>query len=116
MRAAAFVATISLLAGCFPHDAHKRTIVQLVEGGTLGIGIGMQYFANTSADCDQMVQMGKPPSSCSGASQTLGTVGVALIIAGLVGFIATVSTAEDDSANQGSGSGSGSATTTATAR
>jgi len=116
MRAVAFVAIISLLAGCFPHDAHKRTIVQLIEGGTLGIGVGMQYFANTQADCDQMVQMGKPPSSCSGTSQALGSVGVALIIAGLVGFVATVSTAEDDSDNQGSGSGSGSAAATAAAR
>ena len=111
MRAAAFVAIISLLGACFPHDAHKRTIAQLIEGGTLGIGVGMQYFANTQADCDQMVQMGQPPSSCSGASQALGSIGVGFILAGLVGFIATVSSAEDDSANQGSGSGS--ATTTA---
>jgi hypothetical protein len=106
MRAVALVAAFSLLGGCFPHDAHKRTIAQLIEGGTLGVGIGMEYFANTEADCDQMRQMGQPVGSCSGVSQAIGSVGVGLILAGLVGFIATISSAEDDSANQGSGSGS----------
>ena len=106
MRAVALVAILSLLGGCFPHDAHKRLIAQVIEGGTLGVGVGMQYFANTQADCDLMVQMGAPASKCSGAGQTLGSVGVVLILAGLVGFIATVSTAEDDAANQGSGSAS----------
>ncbi|HSN26550.1 MAG TPA: hypothetical protein VLT45_09695 [Kofleriaceae bacterium] len=103
MRAVAVALILSLLAGCFPHDAHKRTIAQLVEGGTLGIGIGMEYFANTSADCDQMRQMGGPVATCDTTRQAIGSVGVALILAGLVGFIATISTAEDDSAN-GSGS------------
>jgi hypothetical protein len=109
MRAVALVAIISLAGGCFPHDAHKRTIAQLIEGGTFGVGVGMQYFANTQADCDQMKQTGQPSMSCTGASQAIGSVGVGLILAGLVGFIATVSTAEDDSANAGSGSGSAAA-------
>jgi hypothetical protein len=104
MRAVTLLACASLL-GCFPHDAHKRTISQIVEGATLGVGIGMQYFANTQADCDQMKQMGVG-GDCSGVGQALGSIGVAFILAGLTGFIVTVSTAEDDSANQGSGSGS----------
>lgn len=105
MRAVALTVIIAMLAGCFPHDAHKRTIVQLIEGGTLGVGIGMEYFANTTADCDQMTQMGGPSVKCDTTRQTIGSVGVALILAGLVGFISTISTAEDDSDN-----GSGSAT------
>ena len=103
MRAVALLVSISLL-GCFPHDAHKRTIAQLVEGGTLGLGVGMEYFANSQADCDQMMQTGG--GKCSGVGQTLGSLGVALILGGLVGFVVTVSGAEDDSANAGSGSGS----------
>ncbi len=105
MRAVAVVVILSLLAGCFPHNAHKRTIAQLVEGGVLGVGIGMEYFANTSADCDQMKQSGGPVATCDTTRQAIGSVGVALILAGLVGFIATISSAEDDSEN-----GSGSAT------
>ena len=105
MRAVAVVLIVSLLAGCFPHNAHKRTISQLIEGGTLGVGIGMEYFANTSADCDLATQMGGPATKCDSTRQAIGSVGVVLILAGLVGFIATISTAEDDADN-----GSGSAT------
>ncbi|MBV8759592.1 MAG: hypothetical protein JO257_20050 [Deltaproteobacteria bacterium] len=105
MRAVAVALIVSMLAGCFPHDAHRRTIAQLIEGGTLGVGIGMEYFANTSADCDQMMQTGGPSVKCDSTRQAIGSVGVVLILAGLVGFISTISTAEDDSDN-----GSGSAT------
>lgn len=106
MRAVALLVIASLL-GCFPHDAHKRTIAQLVEGGTLAAGIGMEYFANTSADCDLTKQMnGGVGGSCGGVSQTIGSVGVGLILAGLVGFIVTISGAQDDADNVGSGSGS----------
>lgn len=106
MRAVALLACLQLL-GCFPHDAHRRTIAQIVEGATLGAGIGMEYFANTEADCDQMRQM-NATATCSGFGKAIGSVGVGLILAGLVGFIVTVSSAEDDAANQGSGSGTGS--------
>ena len=66
MRAVALL-VIASLVGCFPHNAHKRTIAQLVEGGVLASGIGMEYFANTSADCDQARQMtGGVGGSCTG--------------------------------------------------
>jgi hypothetical protein len=109
MRAIALL-VIACLLGCFPHDAHKRTLAELVEGGTLGVGVGMQYFANTEADCDQQKQMSGSVGggSCSGFSQSIGSVGVGLILAGLVGFIVTVSDTQDDAANAGSGSGSAS--------
>lgn len=102
MRAVALLASLQLL-GCFPHDAHKRTIAQLVEGGTLAAGVGMEYFSNTQADCDLMKQEGMG-GDCSGVGKSLGSIGVGFILAGLVGFIVTVSSAEDDAANQGSGS------------
>jgi hypothetical protein len=105
MRIVALLASLQLI-GCFPHDAHKRTISQIVEGATLGAGIGMEYFANTQADCDLMKQEGMS-GECSGFGKSIGSVGVGFILAGLVGFIVTVSSAEDDAANQGSGSGSG---------
>ncbi len=108
MRAVALLVSASLLAGCFPHDAHKRTISQIVEGGVIATGVGMEYFANTQADCDQSKQMtgGLGGTACTGAGQAIGSVGVALILAGLVGFIVTISGAEDDADNAGSGSGS----------
>jgi len=107
MRAVALLVIASLL-GCFPHNAHKRTIAQLVEGGVLVSGIGMEYFANTQADCDQSTQMtgGVAGTKCGGLSQSIGSVGVGLILAGLVGFVVTISGAEDDAENVGSGSGS----------
>jgi hypothetical protein len=107
MRAVALLVITTQLAGCFPHNAHKRTIAQLVEGGVLATGIGMEYFANTTADCDQMKQeTGNLNTSCSGVTQSIGSVGVGLILAGLVGFIVTISGAQDDADNAGSGSGS----------
>ena len=105
MRAVTLVAILSLLGGCFPHDAHKRTIAQLVEGGTLVAGVGMGYFANSQADCDQEKQMRMPPSKCGGFAQTMDSISVAFILAGLVGFIATITTAEDASAHPDSDRG-----------
>jgi hypothetical protein len=104
MRAVALLASLQLI-GCFPHDAHKRTLAQLVEGGTLAAGIGMEYFSNNQADCDLMKQEGTS-GNCGGFGRSLDSIGMGFILAGLVGFIVTISSAEDDAANQGSGSGS----------
>lgn len=109
------------LAGCFPHDPHKRTIAKLAEGGALVTGIGISAFANTGADCDNNANMpGSDPSDCRTNAKWLSTLGVALILAGLLGFVATVSTAEDEDKTSakaitvpdGAGSGSGSAAPT----
>ena len=98
MRAAAALLSISLLMfGCFPHDAHNRTIAQLIEGGSIAAGIGVEAFVSTGADCDSMGIPGQPVDvNCHNRSSTWGGVGVALMLAGLLGFIATISTAEDD--------------------
>lgn len=128
MRAAvAFLLTVTMtLAGCFPHDPHKRTIAKVTEGGALVAGIAISAFANTGADCDSMNKPGQDPSSCRSKAQVLSTIGVSLILAGLLGFVATVSTAEDedktsattttipDTKSEGSGVGSAATTTTTT--
>src|SRR5512140_1848259 len=96
MRSAvALLLAISML-GCFPHDAHKRTLAQLVEGGAVVGGIALEAVLSTGADCDTMTKIGAPPdSNCHTKSTALGDVGVALILGGLLAFVATISTAEE---------------------
>lgn len=124
MRAAvAFLLTVTMtLAGCFPHDPHKQTIAKVSEGGALIAGIAISAFANTNADCDAMNKStGANLDDCKSKAQILSTIGVSLILAGLLGFVATISTAEDDAkpapvitTDSGSGSGSGAPATTPT--
>jgi hypothetical protein len=97
MRAAAVVLSLSLF-GCFPHDAHKRTLAQYVEGGSIVAGIGVEFLVNTGADCDQMRMAGITNASCHTRAEVLGDIGVALILAGLMGFTATMATAEEEKA------------------
>ncbi|HTR52632.1 MAG TPA: hypothetical protein VMJ10_18080 [Kofleriaceae bacterium] len=100
-RAVAVVLAMSLLlAGCFPHNKKARMYAQLAEGGSIAAGIGMEYFV--SGDCDTTPNPGMPTatSSCHSHAQILGDVGVALILAGLLGFVATISTAEDEEDNK----------------
>ena len=54
---------------------------------------------------DLMKQEGMT-GNCGGIGRSLDSIGMGLILAGLVGFIVTISSGEDDAANQGSGSGS----------
>jgi hypothetical protein len=97
MRAVAAVLCVSLL-GCFPHSAKKRTYAQLAEGGALVAGIGINFLINSGADCDQMGMPGTvdPNADCHTKANVLGDVGFGLILGGLVGFIATISTAQDN--------------------
>jgi hypothetical protein len=83
-----------LLVGCFPNNAQHRTYAKYAEGGTLVAGLVVSYFANTGADCDSMRMVNE---DCRTHAKWISGVGVGLILAGLLGFIATVSTAEDDS-------------------
>lgn len=84
------------LAACFPNSAKKRTYAKIAEGGALAGGIGLLYFSNTGADCDSMRGIGEDTGGCRQNAQILGTVGLSLVIAGLAGFIATVSTSPED--------------------
>jgi hypothetical protein len=99
MRAVALLTSLSLLGagGCFPHDPHARTIAKLSEGGAIAVGIGLLALAGTGADCDAMT-MGALGSndSCHTKATVLSDIGLALLLGGLSGFIATVSTAEED--------------------
>lgn len=101
MRAiAATVLSLSVLsAGCFPHNAKKRTIAQLGEGGFIVGGIVILAVSNTSADCDVKAKAGEDTSACKDRATLISNIGFGLLLAGLVGFIATVTTAEDDSDN-----------------
>ena len=95
----AFVAlllTVSL-AACFPNSAKHRTYAKLGEGAAVAAGIAILYTVNTGADCDEMRSVAdETSSSCRGSAQVLGGVGLGLILAGLAGFIATVSTSPED--------------------
>lgn len=99
MRAAvALLVSLSLFAGaCFPNNKRHQMYAKLAEGGAIVAGIGMLYVVNSGADCDMMsAPGGQPDDDCKSKASVLGTVGLGLILIGLVGFIATVSTSEDD--------------------
>jgi hypothetical protein len=91
--AVALLVSVSLL-GCFPHNARHRTYAQLGEGAAILAGIAISAFANTAADCDQMGGPGMDDSGCKSTAKWASTAGVTLILGGLLGFVATVSTAE----------------------
>ena len=86
------------MLGCFPHNARRRTYAKLGEGASIAAGIGLELVTNTTADCEREMVPGVP-SSCRSKATALGDLGLALILAGLTGFIATVSTEEDDRDN-----------------
>ncbi len=119
MKAAVALAVSISLLGCFPNNARHRTYAKIGEGTALVAGIAISAFANTGADCDEE---NNNVDNCRSTAKWLSTVGVILILGGLLGFVATISTAQDDSQStarvisrektEGSGSGSGSAAPT----
>ena len=99
MKAAVAVALTLTLSACFPNSAKHRTYAKIGEGAALASGIGILYVANSGADCDQSRMVGES-SSCRSNASLVSTVGLGLILAGLGGFIATISTAPDDKPEQ----------------
>ena len=95
IRAAVALVVSDSLLGCFPHNARRRTYAQIGEGTAIVAGIAISAFSNTAADCDQMAGPGIDDSGCKSSARWASTAGVTLILAGLLGFVATVSTAED---------------------
>lgn len=91
----ALLLTLSL-AACFPNSAKHRTYAKVGEGAAIAAGIGMLYMVNSGADCDQMRGFDEDSSGCRGNAEVLGAVGFGLVLAGLVGFIATISTSPED--------------------
>lgn len=95
MRAAPLLLSLSLL-GCFPHNTKNRSYAKLAEGGSLAAGIAMLAIVNSGADCSptQGDRAGAP--DCHTNATIVGDIGLGLILAGMVGFVATVSTSPND--------------------
>jgi hypothetical protein len=91
----ALLVTVSLTA-CFPNSAKHRTYAKVGEGAALATGIALLYMANSGADCDEMRGPGEDVSGCRSKADVMSGVGLGLILGGLAGFIATVSTSPDD--------------------
>ena len=90
------VAILLALSACFPHDAHKQTLAKYAEGAAIVSGIALEFAANSQADCDaDRVTGAGGGGNCQLTGAIVGDAGVTLLLAGLVGFIVTVSTAED---------------------
>jgi hypothetical protein len=100
MKAAvALILSFSML-GCFPNNPRHQKYAKYAEGASLVAGIAISAVANTGADCDSMAMAGQDISDCRTKAKWLGTVGMVLILGGLLGFIATVTTAEDAKVQQ----------------
>jgi hypothetical protein len=95
MKAAVAVVLTLTLSACFPNSAKHRTYAKIGEGAALATGIGILYVANSGADCDESRMVGVE-SSCRTNASIIGTVGLGLILAGMTGFIATISTSPDE--------------------
>lgn len=83
------------MGACFPDNAKHRTIAKLTEGGFIIGGIALLAVVNTGADCKPDVA-GMPDVECEDRAKLVGSIGLAMILAGLIGFITTVSTSPDD--------------------
>lgn len=98
MRAVALLLTLSLslpAAGCFPTNARHRTYAKIGEGLALATGVGILLATrSTGADCAPTPS--KPYADCRSEASTVSAVGLGLILAGLIGFVATISTTPDD--------------------
>ena len=88
------LATGLLGAGCFPHSARNRGIAEIIEGAVLAGGVILETQVTTTADCQADVS---PPPNCGANGTRNGSIGVAMILTGLVAFIATISSAEVES-------------------
>ena len=92
MRRAVALALALSVSACFPHNAGHRRIAKYAEGGALVTGIAMQ-FAVRDRSCMEPLTPGTS-NDCKNGS--LDLVGLGLIMAGLVGFAATVMTSPDE--------------------
>lgn len=87
---------IVTLAGCFPKNPRAQTYAKIGEGVAIVGGIVLLATVNTSADCDQGTIGNMTDEACKDRASLLSNIGLGLILAGLAGFIVTVSTSEDD--------------------
>jgi hypothetical protein len=87
--------SLSLLA-CFPENARHRTIAKLTEGGFVVAGITILAVSNTQADCDDNTLPGRGDMDCKSSRSFISGLGLTLILVGMVGFFATITTEPDD--------------------
>lgn len=96
MKAAVALTLCFAMLGCFPHNPKHRQYAMYAEGAALVAGIAISAVANTGADCDARDMPGpNVEDDCRSKAKILGTIGMTLILGGMLGFIATISTAED---------------------
>jgi hypothetical protein len=93
MRAVGLLLSITLV-GCFPNNAKHRTYAKIGEGATLAAGITLLAVTHTTADC--MAVKGTRDIECNDRANLAGTIGFGMILVGLAGFIATVSSTPDE--------------------
>jgi hypothetical protein len=96
MRWLAVLLSLSLLSGCFPNNHKHRTIAKLTEGAFVAGGIVILAVSNTQADCSAMGGIPGVRDECESGAGTASALGLGMILVGLIGFIATVSTQPDD--------------------
>jgi len=96
MKAVVALLLTASLAACFPNSAKHRTYAKIGEGAAIAAGIGLLAMTNSGADCDQMRIPGDDNDSCRSNASITGGIGFGLILAGLTGFIATISTSPED--------------------
>lgn len=97
MRSAlALTLVAAMVGGCFPHSPKKRMIAEIIEGALVAGGVGLEATVTTTADCQANLDA---TASCSATGQRNGAIGVAMILTGIVAFIATISSASDDTAS-----------------
>lgn len=99
MRAVALTLIVAL-AGCFSNP-QQRTYAKIGEGVLVVGGIVMLASVNSGADCEIGIG-GMTDQDCKDKASLLSNIGLGLILTGLVGFIITVSTSDDDSKNTSS--------------
>jgi hypothetical protein len=94
MRVIAVLTCLAFCA-CFPNNPKHRTYAKLVEGGFIAGGIGLLAFSSTQADCDMEIGLGMPRQDCKSRAGLISGIGLTMILLGMVGFAATVTTAVD---------------------
>ncbi|HLL21964.1 MAG TPA: hypothetical protein VK427_07530 [Kofleriaceae bacterium] len=96
MKAVVALSLAVSLAACFPNSGKHSTYAKIVEGVAIVGGITLLYSANSGADCDQMTGIDDDPAACRDTARMTSGIGLGLILAGLAGFVATVSVEPGD--------------------
>jgi hypothetical protein len=91
MRPVALALSALLLAGCFPTNSRARTISKYSEGGLVLGGLVVEGLTYSITNCT-MPGPGESGGTCSPKTPWLGDVGLAMILGGIIGFVATITT------------------------